>query len=209
MSPDATAFRLAPLTPIGGTGRAQAQDRSAGYAAGYSAGWAAGSRAAATEAEALRGALVAEHTAAEEARDAQLARALAALAAAARGAEARTAPVVEGLRGALVAAAAGLAEAVLGRELTDGGSAATALERVLATPADLGAATVRVSPADHAEITALVAAGTVTLPEGLTLVADPRLAPGDAVSEHPTGYLDAQLATALDRARRALADGDD
>lgn len=208
MSPDASAFRLAPLAQLPGTGRAHAQERSAGYAAGYAAGWAAGSRAAAAEAEALRAGLVAEHVAAEQARDAEVARSVAALAAAARGADARALPVVDGLRGALVAAAVALAEAVLGRELADGGSVATALARVLAAPADLGSQTVRLNPADHGEITALLAAGSVELPAGVTVAADPRLGPGDAVSEHPTGYLDAQLATALDRARRALAEAD-
>jgi flagellar assembly protein FliH len=208
MSPDASAFRLVPLAQLPATGREHTQDRSAGYAAGYAAGWSAGSRAAAAEAEALRSALASEHAAAEEARAVEVARSVAALVAAARGADARSLPVVDGLRGALVAAAVELAQAVLGRELAGGGSAATALARALAAPADLGAQTVRVSAADHREITALVAAGSVELPAGMTVVADPRLGPGDAVSEHPTGYLDAQLATALDRARRALAEED-
>ena len=64
--------------------------------------------------------------------------------------------------------------------------------------------TVRLSPADHADLVS----GTVELPAGVTLVADPRLARGDAISEHPAGFLDAQVATALDRARRALLGAD-
>jgi flagellar assembly protein FliH len=44
------------------------------------------------------------------------------------------------------------------------------------------------------------------LPVGVALVADPTLAPGDAVSEFPGGYLDARIESAVERARCALAD---
>ncbi len=105
------------------------------------------------------------------------------------------------VRRTLVQAAVELAEAVLGRELADGSaSARAALDRALSAGADLGVHTVRLSPADHA---ALLGEG-VEAPAGVAMVADPRLRPGDAISEHPAGYLDAQVSTALDRARRAL-----
>jgi flagellar assembly protein FliH len=195
MSPEATQFRLTPLAPTARAAREQ--DRAAGYAAG----WAAGARAAAEQAAQQRAALAAEQHAAEERREAQLRAAVDRLGRAAAAADARSAPVVADARRALAQAAIELAEAVLGHELSDGPARArAALDRALSAEADLGVHTVRLSPADHA---ALLSEG-VEPPAGVVLVADPRLRPGDAVSEHPGGYLDAQIATALDRARRAL-----
>jgi flagellar biosynthesis/type III secretory pathway protein FliH len=204
MSPEATVFRLSRpsqlsrLTPLAAeVGSAREHERAVGYAAG----WAAGARAAAEQAAQQRAALAAAHEAEEARRSAAVQAAVDKLARAAAAADARALPVVNEVRAALVDAAVALAAAVIGRELADGpASAVAALGRALASGADLGVHTVRLSPADHA---ALVADG-VELPAGVTLVADPRLARGDAISEHPAGFLDAQVATALDRARRAL-----
>lgn len=195
MSPEATTFRLAPLAPTARAAREQ--DRAAGYAAG----WAAGARAAAEQAAQQRATLAAEHAAAEERREAAVRAAVDRLARAAAASDARSAPVVADVRRTVVEAAVELAEAVLGHELADGPtSARAALERALSAGADLGVHTVRLSPADHA---VLLAEG-VEPPPGVALVADQRLRPGDAISEHPAGYLDAQISTAMDRARRAL-----
>lgn len=195
MSPEPTTFRLAPLAPSARAAREQ--DRAAGYAAG----WAAGARAAAEQAAQQRAALAAEHRAAEERREAAVRGAVDRLQRAAAAADARSALVVTDVRRALAQAAIELAEAVLGRGLGDGpASARTVLDRALSTGAELGVHTVRLSPADHAALLA----GGVQAPAGVALVADPGLRPGDAVSEHPAGYLDAQISTALDRARRAL-----
>ncbi|WP_223148428.1 FliH/SctL family protein, partial [Actinotalea sp. JY-7885] len=142
---------------------------------------------------------------------ASLAAAVAVLERAAAAAEARTVPVVEEVRRGVQEAGLALAEAVLRRELTPGPTSARAvLERALAVPAGVDVHTVRLNPADLAHVRALLAeAGTdpadgVRVPQGVQLVADAGLAPGDAVSEHPTGFLDAQVATALARAREAL-----
>jgi flagellar assembly protein FliH len=201
MSPETTQaapvgrFRLAPLP--GAARHSREQDRAEGYAAGY----AAGAHAAAEQGAQQRALLAAGHQSNEERRDAAVQAALGSLARAARAADARTLPVVEDVQGAVVLAAVQLAEAVLGRELADGeASARAALARALSVPAELGVHTVRLAPADVAQLEAL----GVAAPEGVALVADPRLRPGDAVSEHQAGYLDAQVATALDRARRAL-----
>src|SRR5690606_37445727 len=116
-------------------------------------------------------------------------------------------PAVEDVREELQAAAFALAEAVLGHELsTAEGSGAHALTRLLATPVDLGVHTVRLHPADHAHVTAVLADRQVALPAGVELVADPTLGPGDVVSEYPDGWLDARVGEALERARRALAE---
>lgn len=191
----ATAFRLAPLP--GGSRHSREQDRAEGYAAGY----AAGAHAAAEQGAQQRALLAAAHRANEERWDASVEAALGTLARAARAADARTLPVVEDVQRALVLAAVELAEAVLGRELADGEtSARAALARALAAPAELGVHTVRLSAADVAQLEAL----GITAPDGVALVADQRLRPGDALSEHGSGYLDGRVAGALDRARRAL-----
>lgn len=173
--------------------------RSAGYAAGFAAGACEAARAAQVEAE---------HTAARRAaedtqRAAEHAAALDTLERAARAAAARTAPVLELAEARLHAAALDLAAAVLGTELTDGErSARAALARVLDHPLLPGVHTVRLHPRDLAALQA--SAGVPRVP-GVELVADPSLAPGDAVAEHADGYLDGRIDAALDRARAVLA----
>nr|WP_297423432.1 FliH/SctL family protein [uncultured Actinotalea sp.] len=197
-----TAFRPAFL-PVASAATAEAAERA--RSAGFAAGFAAGARAAAEETAALRTRLAAEHLAAEGARQDAVGGALGVLERAVAAAAGRTAPVVDDARRTLLEAALALAEAVLQRELTPGPAGARALlDRALAVPADLGVHTIRLHPADLAHVRAVLASGERSLPDGVALVADPRLRPGDAVSEHPTGYLDAQISTALDRARRAL-----
>ncbi|WP_129339912.1 FliH/SctL family protein, partial [Cellulomonas endophytica] len=141
----------------------------------------------------------------EAARDAQLAAALATLARAARAAQGAAVPVLDEVEDALLGGAVELARAVLGRELQDAEhSARAALARVLEHPRRPRALTVRLHPRDLA---ALAAAGGVPADGDVVLVADPRLAPGDAVGEHPDGLLDACLAGTLARAAEALRDG--
>jgi flagellar assembly protein FliH len=188
-----TTFRL---TELSAPTSSHERDRATGYAAG----WAAGARAAAKQAEDQRTALAAAHQAAEARRDAEVSATVAALARAAAAADARTAPVVDEVREALALATIQLAEAVVGHELSDAEtSARSALWRALSASADLGVHTIRVSPRDHA---LLVADGRVA--ESVAVVADPSLSPGDAISEHPNGYLDAQVSTAFARARAAI-----
>lgn len=171
-------------------------------AAGWAAGWAAGARAAAgaAQAEAARLAAEAAQVAALEAdRAAALLAALRTATDAVQAAavtEART--VLRDVhRGALE-----LATAVLGAELGDASAAArAALARVLDDPhLPEHDVELHLHPRDAA---ALAEAG-LALPEGLTVVPDPHLAPGDARAVHPAGFLDACVSTALDRAREAL-----
>lgn len=202
-APEPRAFRPAELT------RATDDERDARWeaarAAGWAAGWAAGARAAAEDAVRRQQLHDAEHARAEAARDAQVRDAVAALHRAATTLAGTTAPVVEDCTRTLHEAALAIAEAVLRRELTPGPDGARALlARALDVPAELGLHTVRVSPADHAHVTALLAAEPTLLPDGVAVVADPALAAGDVVSEHPAGFLDGQVQHALDRARRAL-----
>jgi flagellar assembly protein FliH len=173
--------------------------RTAGYAAGYAAGAAEAARAATVEAQRV----TAQRAAEDAHRAEQLDAALAVLARAAHAAAARTAPVLAQAEQAVHAAALELTSAVLAHELADGEHAArAALGRVLDHPQLPGIQTVRLNPRDLA---ALQAAGGSTRTAGVELVADPSLAPGDAIGEHADGYLDARIGEALDRARAALA----
>lgn len=168
------------------------------HAAGWSAGYAAGARAAAADADAARRALRAEHERAERERATQHADALAGLQRAADALRAQRAPVLADVLDTLQAAALELAVALLGTELSDASAAArAALARVLAADDLPDALTVRLHPRDVAAL---------DLPEDVDVrvVADPTLAPGDAVAEHADGYLDARLSAAVDRARTAL-----
>lgn len=202
MSPEirSASFGLAPI------GRPIDADRDRAHTAGYAAGYAGGAREAArvATAEALHGEEL--RAAAEERRSVEHAAAVAALTRATEAAAARTAPVLADAERALHAAALELATVVLGCELADGErSARAALARVLDDPQVPGVHTVRLSPRD---LDALRAAGGVPDIAGLELVADPTLAPGDAVGRHPDGYLDARITTALARARAALLGAD-
>jgi flagellar assembly protein FliH len=200
---DVTPFRPAPVGGVlgGGTSGASEAARSAGWAAG----WAAGTRAAADAARAQREALAAEHAAAVAARDAQVAAALAVLRRAADAAAARLVPVLDEVAAALDEGAVVLAQAVLGVELSVADDRArAALARALSAPAEAGVHTVRLHPSDLAVLRTL----DVAVPADVALVPDASLRPGDAVSELADGFLDARIATAVDRAARALAASD-
>lgn len=180
-----------PAAPDGG--------RPAGYAAGYAAGWAQGAAAAA---ERARSALDAEmaRLGEDEARhraSAQLA--LAAVLRAAADLESRDAPALAELTDALARTGLELATAVVGAEVRGGAGARAALLRALAPCPPTGRVTVHLHPADLVEVRR---AGEV--PAGVELVADPSLARGDAVAEHPGGSVDARLQQALERAADAL-----
>jgi flagellar assembly protein FliH len=207
MSPDIrpSPFDLAPFSRSVDPAREAERDRArtAGYAAGYAAGAREASRVAA--AEAVR--LDELWRAAEQRRSTEHDAAVVALVRATQAAAARTAPVLAAAERSVHAAALELARVVLGSELADGErSARAALARVRDDPQTPGLHTIRLNPRD---LEALRAAGGVPVVPGVELVADPTLAPGDALGQHPDGYLDARVATALSRARTALLGPDD
>jgi len=202
MSPD-TARAL--FTPLHVT-RPEAASVAAGYSSGYTAGWSAGSRAAAREAEEERRRTA--DLAAAQAQQAAVAaqEALTALAHAAGAARRRLAPVLHEAQDGLTRATLELAEALLGAELRDhDASAQAALRRALSVRDD-GIVRIRMNPADLAALDRVLGAlpAELTPPEGVVLVADAELQPGDAVSELEEGYLDARIASAVERVRAAL-----
>ncbi len=202
MSPEPTAvtFRPAALTSVS---RPDEEARAAGYAAG----WAAGARAAAENAAAAERRRAQEATDAEARRDGHVAQTLATLAQVADVLTARRATEETAIAVRVHEAALELAAAVLGHELRPGPDGARSiLQRALALPAEVGLHTVRVSPVDVAHVQDLLAAGEATLPDGVRLVADASLAPGDVVAEAAEMVLDACINAALARARAALGD---
>lgn len=173
--------------------------------AGHAAGWAAGARAAA-DAATLAAQRVADRAAAAEAdARARLTEALRTLGAASGAAAAREGGVVTDATATIVALALDLAEVVIGVELADGErSARAALVRALSVPVPGAPVVVRLNPEDRGLLDDLCDVDELMLPVGVTLADDPTLERGDAVSELPTGHLDARLRPAVARLRTVL-----
>ncbi|WP_431278784.1 FliH/SctL family protein [Leifsonia poae] len=169
--------------------------RSRGFAAGY----ADGLRAAAVEQAAWADAAEAERVLENEAATVRLAHVASTLRSAAVDLTECTVPVLAEAEQALIAAAFELAEAVIGSAQSDRLAAArSAVARVLDSEVAGEVGVVRLNPDDLEVLSPIVPQGE------LRFVADPALAPGDAIGELPEGWLDARIRTALDRAREAL-----
>ncbi|GAB3127314.1 FliH/SctL family protein [Glaciibacter psychrotolerans] len=176
--------------------RELASARTRGHAAGY----AEGIRRAEQE-SAVRELARQSAADAQRARDGELlAHGRAVLAAATSALHARVVETIESVESALAVASLELAEAVLGSELSRGEtSARTALVRALGQDDARFAVSIRLHPND---LEVLRASDSDDV--GVPLVADTALRPGDAIVELPVGYLDVQIASALERARAAL-----
>lgn len=174
-------------------------DRS--HAQGHAAGYAAGMRAAAAEVSRAAAAQQAELAAFQQDQRARTDQAVRSLEAAARAFTARVA-LVDGASQQLVhAAGLELAEAIVGAQLRSDDSVRLALGRALRDVDPDDVRRVRLSPADWASVDEQTRTST-----GVTLVADPTLANGDAMVDLADGYLDARIGSALARARQALQD---
>jgi flagellar assembly protein FliH len=181
-----------------------ATEDSLAYAHGHTAGYTAGLRKALAAADERRSIMEAEHAAVLSHAEARTGRVLATLAAAAAALEAAVLPVIAEAQDILAAAALDLAEAILGRELSDADTAArAALARATAVPPSAGTRTVRMHPADLSVLDDPTRAAAVAV-----FVGDETLQRGDAFTEFETGYLDARIGAAMERARQALT-GDD
>jgi flagellar assembly protein FliH len=166
-----------------------------GKAVGYADGYQAGNEKAA--AAALLGG---------EERDTRTREALAALTDAAEQCNGRQAASIADMERTIVDAVFDLAQTLLGRELsvtrTPGRDA---LARALSMVRDHGNVTARMNPADIETIGDLaeLAPGRV-----ITIVPDAGIEPAGCVIEAGAMKVDAQLGTALERAKRALLGGD-
>ncbi|MGO4690017.1 FliH/SctL family protein [Glaciibacter sp. 2TAF33] len=185
--------------------RIEEQAQARGHAAGYTDGLRAAQaehavRVAQYEAERAEAARVAAE---------RVDRAVSLLSAAARALEQRTLPLLADAHGALAAAAADLAESILGVELADHERGArAAVDRALAGVDTRLVHSVRLNPDDLALLDDVWLRGDGLRHDGsiggVTFSADPELQRGDAVTEFADGYLDARIETALERATIAL-----
>lgn len=196
------AFAPAAFPRLGGTDHRAEQERA--RRRGYAEGHAAGFRAGIAEADAARRAAEADQAERERVRAEDVAAAIAALHAAARSLTAREAELESAATTQVLSHAIDLAELILAAELSDAATAAAAAaRRALSATAAETARRLRMHPDDVRILSAEHGDGVADL----ALVADDTLARGDAVAELAHGVIDARVATALDRARRALAEG--
>lgn len=206
MSSNPNSLDHASFTPVRfealratGTGEARQAARDQGYAAGY----AQGIRAAEAITRAQREEQVLRAAEAEAARAAEQRCALQALRAAENALTARSAPVLAEAKDTLVQAALLLAERIIGRTLEDRELASrAALERATASDEAPAVRRVRMNPQDLALLGENIIEGT-----GIALVPDVQLQRGDAIAEFEEGFLDARIASALQRASAALREG--
>lgn len=199
-------FATIPAAATASSAQTEYLDRAAEQAQvrGHAAGYAMGLRAATAAADERLQLLEAAHVERAARREAKLDQAIDAMTAAMNAVARTVMPVVAEADNALLSAAIELAEAVIARELadTDDGAAA-ALRRVLAglgSEIEQPGLTVRMHPSDAAAL-----ADTAALPATLTILADSRLSPGDAIAELEDGLIDARIGAALQRAKLALA----
>jgi flagellar assembly protein FliH len=180
--------------------------RADAQAAGYAAGWSEGRQAAELAAREAREAFAAEAAEITAAQEDSAHRVLAAVADAVERFERRATPAVENLQVELVEAAFALARHILGRELaTAAEPGRDALARALALAPPGRSAVARLNPGDAATLP-----GTATVDgREVVVVADPALAPGDAIVECDASTIESRLDAALDRVRQALEIGAD
>lgn len=185
--------------------------RAAAQAAGYAAGWASGIQAARVVADAEAHAARAETQRSAIARRAQLQQAFTALDQAAATFERRAVPTAEQVEALIVSSALAIAEQLVGHSLrNDPDRAPAALARALQLAPAGEAVTVRISPVDHAVLTAdgterAEAAVPDAAGRAVTLVADETLQPGDAVATSGATVIDARVAAGLERVRAVLS----
>ncbi|MEV4344221.1 FliH/SctL family protein [Actinoplanes sp. NPDC049596] len=181
--------------------RAKQQARTAGYAEG----WAQGQREAAAEAEAMTARAQASAQAYEQRRATALAQAVNALGRAVTDLENQLMPTFAELQEVLLAHAFELAEAIVGRVVSDPeGRGMDALRRAMAAAPEAGRLVVSLHPDDYQTLVGDGAADFEYEGRSVSLRADSGLRPGDAVAETGMGSVDATIAAAVDRAREAL-----
>jgi flagellar assembly protein FliH len=180
--------------------------KEAARTAGYAEGWAQGQREAALAAQAARDQATAAEQAYDARRAAELARSVNALGRAAQGLENSLLPTLEQLQELILSHALELAEAIIGRELTDSQDRGTdAMRRAISAAPEQGEITVRLHPDDYRNIMGSALDAEYSYHgRPVHLRSDPGLRPGDAIAETGSTTVDASIATAIERAREAL-----
>lgn len=176
--------------------------RVQGHAAGYAAGRKAATETLATDRAALR--TEADRVLGEQIDG--LRSALDAVRQAATELNTQTTMSLEGTEEAVLSAAIEIAGMILGRAISEDheGAAVAALRRALEAAGPAPVRVVRMHP-DDLELVSMVGADE----PGLQLRADHRVARGDAMVDLPDGVVDASIASAVERVRRALVGGDE
>lgn len=176
--------------------------RVQGHAAGYAAGRKAATETLGTDRAQLR----AEADRALGEQIDGLRSALDAVRQAAAELNAQTMTSLEGTEEAVLAAAIEIAGMILGRAITEDheGAAVAALRRALDAAGPAPIRIVRMHP-DDLELVSMVGADE----PGLQVIADHRVARGDAMVDLADGVVDASIASAVERVRRALVGGDE
>lgn len=177
--------------------------RAAAHEEGWAAGHAAGLDAAEHDVRRRQAEKAAQHRAAEADRADAVARALVALDAAAADLRGASANDSSALLELALNSALELAEALVGHDIAARGTPALdAVRRALAAAPHDADVVVRLHPADAAVVADLATDGG--LPDGLRVVADDRVAPGDCIAEAGAVQVDASVRAALARAREVL-----
>jgi flagellar assembly protein FliH len=174
--------------------------------AGYAEGWAQGQRAAALAAHVAQEEQAAQEHEFEARREAALAQSVSAIGRAAAKLEGQLMPTLQELQELIVVHAIELAEAIVGRELSDPqGRGTDAVRRAIAAAPEQGDIIVRLHPDDYRNIMGSATDADYNY-EGrpVHLRPDPGLRPGDAVAETGSTTVDASIAAAFQRAREAL-----
>lgn len=195
MSTDAFSPVLFPRLDRREDGSEHARARLRGYADGHAEGY----RAGLAEAASAQRVADAERAAREQESARRVEDAVSALHAAARSFGERERELTAAAQDHVLRCAIELAELILLGELTDAGaSAAAAARRALEVGEPDEIREVRLHPDDLRTLEGTIA--------GLLLIADDTLDRGDAVAILDHGRIDARVGSALERARRALAE---
>ncbi len=203
---NSTAARPAVFPVVATTAQSyvQADAKARGFTQGHAAGYAAGLQLSGRHSAAALARQNAAHEALLVTLQARHNEEVQALRMATAALEARTIPVLADAEEVLFSQALDLAEALLGQELRDRNiSARSALARVRGRSGDEVPVSIRMHPADLAELTEN-GRDALDLPTSVQLVADRSLNRGDAMADYPNGFLDARLSTAVARTRAAL-----
>jgi flagellar assembly protein FliH len=207
--PEALAFEFfsEAAVPDGLVEQAREQARAIGYAQG----WSHGVREAAAGQAGERAAAHADRELLLVAYQQQVASALNALHSAAADLRQSALAITDQIEDQILAAAVELAEALLGRALTDPDVAApAALARVLRLAPANEPVTVWLSPADFETLTAPAGTALVSSVEGasgrgIVFETDPALQAGDAVARCASTTIDARLSEGVARLREYLS----
>lgn len=180
--------------------------REQGRAAGYAVGWAEGRRGAAAAEAAATQARDSAEAARRDQESARLAAVLTALAAVGPDLERALEPAWDEVADAITVGALQIAAAALGRELAAlDAPVLDAVRTAVRTVSAAGAVTVRLHPQDHASLCGPHGLATgMGLPDGVRLIADPELAPGEVRAASVSQRVRLHLPAAIEAAEEVL-----